>query len=93
MCKLPVICVGIQTAVLIAQGKYGAQFMIPVPARFLPPKFDYSRPIPPSMLPDGALELPPSDIMFETKQSSEVQTLLPSDNFLSEHHSTSVTRN
>ena len=91
MCELLVIWVGIQTAVLIAQGKYGARFMIP--ARFLPPKFDYSRPIPPSMLPEGALELPPSDVTFETERSSEVQTLLPSDSSPSERHSTSVTRN
>lgn len=51
MCELLVLWVGIQTAVLIGQGKYGARFMIP--ARFLPPKFDYSRPIPQSLLPPG----------------------------------------
>lgn len=49
MCELLVLWVGIQAAVLIAQGRYGARFMIP--ARFLPPKFDYSRPIPASLLP------------------------------------------
>lgn len=53
MCQMVVLWVGVQTAILVAQGKYGARFMIP--ARFLPPKFDYSRPIPPSMLPPGAL--------------------------------------
>lgn len=65
---------GVQTAVLYAQGKYGTRFMIPQRyviencrsassrncrlnsvvfsvQRFLPPKFDYSRPIPPSLLP------------------------------------------
>lgn len=52
LCQLLILWVGIQTAVLIAQGKYGARFMIP--ARFLPPKFDYSRPIPPAMLPPPA---------------------------------------
>ena len=77
MCELLVLWVGIQTAVLIAQGKYGARFMIP--ARFLPPKFDYSRPIPASMLPPGALELPPSDTPYEStdRSSQEVQALLP----------------
>jgi len=92
MCELLVIWVGIQTAVLIAQGKYGARFMIP--ARFLPPKFDYSRPIPASMLPPGALELPPSDAPYESERPQEVQTLLPSDAAPSpDRHSTSVTRN
>jgi len=44
-----ILWVSLQTAVLIAQTKYGARFMIP--ASFLPPKFDYGRPIPPSLLP------------------------------------------
>ena len=57
LCQLLVAWVGIQTAVLIAQGKYGARFMIP--ARFLPPKFDYSRPLPPSMLPPGVTQEAP----------------------------------
>lgn len=93
MCELLVIWVGIQTAVLVAQAKYGARFMIP--SRFLPPKFDYSRPIPASMLPPGALELPPSDAPYEAEQrSQEVQTLLPTDSPTSpDRHSTSVTRN
>eukprot|EP00977_Amphora_coffeiformis_P006462 scaffold1380_cov161-Amphora_coffeaeformis.AAC.11 len=55
MGQLLILWVGIQTAVLMAQGKYGARFMIPPCC--LPPKFDYSRPIPPSMLPPGALEM------------------------------------
>jgi transmembrane E3 ubiquitin-protein ligase len=54
LCQLLVVWVGIQVAVLMAQGRYGARFM--VPARFLPPKFDYSRPLPPSMLPPGVLQ-------------------------------------
>lgn len=54
MCEMLVLWVGIQTAVLEAQGRYGARFMIP--ARFLPPKFDYNRPIPPSLLPQDAPE-------------------------------------
>ena len=57
MCELLVVWVGIQAALLIGQGKYGARFM--VPARFLPPKFDYNRPIPTSLMPtDGILEAP-----------------------------------
>jgi hypothetical protein len=50
MVEMLILWIGIQTAVLIAQGKYGARFMIP--ARFLPPKFDYHRVVPPSLLPD-----------------------------------------
>lgn len=48
MCQALIIWVGLQVAILLAQGKYGARFMIP--ARFLPPKFNYHRPIPESML-------------------------------------------
>jgi hypothetical protein len=93
MCELLVIWIGIQTAVLIAQGKYGARFM--VPARFLPPKFDYSRPIPASMLPPGALDLPPSDAPYESERQQEVQTLLSSDAAHSpdRRSSSGVTRN
>lgn len=52
MVEVLVLWIGLQTAVLIAQGKYGARFMIP--ARFLPPKFDYHRSIPPAMIPDDS---------------------------------------
>jgi hypothetical protein len=52
MVELLVIWIGLQTAVLIAQGKYGARFMIP--ARFLPPKFNYHRKVPTSMIPEDA---------------------------------------
>jgi hypothetical protein len=69
MCQLLVLWVGFQTAILIAQGKYGARFMIP--KRFLPPKFDYSRPIPASMLPPGVLlELPTSESMDDRANDS-----------------------
>ena len=54
-CQMLVVWIAVQTAILIGQSKYGARFMIP--ARFLPPKFDYSRPIPASMLPPGALDM------------------------------------
>jgi len=49
VCYALLVWVGLQAVVLYLQGKWGARFMIP--ARFLPPKFDYSRPIPDSMLP------------------------------------------
>lgn len=52
MCQLLLLWIAIQTAILYAQSKYGTRFMIP--QRFLPPKFDYSRPIPPSLLPRPA---------------------------------------
>jgi hypothetical protein len=70
MCQLLIVWVGIQVAILLAQGKYGARFMIP--ARFLPPKFDYSRPLPPSMLPPGAvlLETPTSECIDESHRGS-----------------------
>ena len=48
-CQVLIVWVGIQAAILIAQSKYGTRFMIP--ARCLPPKFDYSRPIPESLIP------------------------------------------
>jgi transmembrane E3 ubiquitin-protein ligase len=51
-CEMIVLWIGIQTAILIGQSQYGARFMIP--ARFLPPKFDYGRPLPASMLQPGA---------------------------------------
>ncbi|KAL3810874.1 hypothetical protein ACHAXA_003396 [Cyclostephanos tholiformis] len=49
MCELLIVWIGLQTAILYAQSKYGTRFMIP--QRFLPPKFDYSRPIPSTLLP------------------------------------------
>lgn len=48
-CQVLIVWVGIQAAVLMAQSKYGTRFMIP--ARCLPPKYDYSRPIPEHMIP------------------------------------------
>eukprot|EP00591_Stephanopyxis_turris_P009292 CAMPEP_0195515190 /NCGR_PEP_ID=MMETSP0794_2-20130614/6347_1 /TAXON_ID=515487 /ORGANISM="Stephanopyxis turris, Strain CCMP 815" /LENGTH=1211 /DNA_ID=CAMNT_0040643581 /DNA_START=360 /DNA_END=3996 /DNA_ORIENTATION=+ len=49
LCFGLIVWVGVQAGVLMMQAKYGARFMIP--ARLLPPKFDYSRPIPSSILP------------------------------------------
>jgi transmembrane E3 ubiquitin-protein ligase len=71
MCYWLVLWVGCQTAILIAQGKYGARFMIP--ARFLPPKFDYSRPIPASMLPPGVLQDLPSPESMEDRAADSLQ--------------------
>ena len=80
MCELLILWVGIQTAVLIGQGKYGARFMIP--ARFLPPKFDYSRPIPASILPPGVTQevLPePQSRTSRALEVSESQSLLANE--------------
>jgi hypothetical protein len=69
LCELMVLWVGIQTAVLMGQGKYGARFMIP--ARCLPPKFDYSRPLPASMLPPGStLDKPRHELIDESHRGS-----------------------
>jgi hypothetical protein len=93
LCQLLIVWIGIQTAFLIAQGKYGARFMIP--ARFLPPKFDYSRPLPASMLPSGCTEYTQTELDDHTKFSSssdvhhETQPLQPSLN--RERHTTSQT--
>jgi hypothetical protein len=96
MCQLVVLWVGIQTFLLIGQGKYGARFMIP--ARCLPPKFDYSRPLPPSilkMLPPGALDIQHTDPLEESplKTLSESQALLDEESTLRgrTRHTTAVT--
>ena len=49
-----------------------------IPARCLPPKFDYSRPLPPSMLPPGAQDIQHNDPLDEhpLKTLSESQALL-----------------
>ena len=91
MCEMLFLWVGIQTAVLIAQGRYGARFMIP--ARFLPPKFDYSRPIPASLLPPENVDLSPSESLRNERAvpSTEVQALVARDP--SPHGSSGITRN
>lgn len=97
MCELLVLWIGIQTAVLIAQGKYGARFMIP--ARFLPPKFDYSRPIPPSMLPPGTTQEATPDLPLQRQGRNseslqgmqESQSLLSNDPVAVDRHTTGVT--
>jgi len=74
MCELLILWVGIQTAVLEAQGRYGARFMIP--ARFLPPKFDYNRPIPPSLLPPEAEDENPSTSLHKERAPPEMSSTL-----------------
>lgn len=85
LCELLVLWVGIQLSVLLAQGKYGARFMIP--ARFLPPKFDYSRPLPPSMLPPGVVQ----DSDDSSHESDEEMHTLVSPGH--RHETISTTRN
>jgi hypothetical protein len=91
--QMLVLWVAFQTFVLIGQGKYGARFMIP--SRFLPPKFDYSRPIPVSMLPLGALDLPAPETIEDredTLQSSpERQALIVASESSRGLHKTAVT--
>merc|ERR1719296_513406 len=71
-----------QAGVLVCQGKYGARFMIP--ARFLPPKFDYSRPIPISLLPSGT---PPDGTLSDIPNTSASGTTRI--RHTSTHHTTS----
>ncbi|KAL3925471.1 MAG: hypothetical protein SGILL_000388 [Bacillariaceae sp.] len=68
MCQLLVLWVGVQAGVLEAQGRYGARFMIP--ARFLPPKFDYNRPIPASLLPPGAQAASPTEELQKERSAA-----------------------
>lgn len=91
--QLLILWVAFQASILMAQGKYGTRFMIP--PCFLPPKFDYSRPIPASMLPPGALEMHTDPMEDDTrvvssdhsKRDSEVEVVKNG----SDHHTTSVT--
>ncbi|KAL7495281.1 hypothetical protein ACHAWT_003725 [Skeletonema menzelii] len=66
MCEMLIAWIALQTAILIGQSKYGTRFMIP--QRFLPPKFDYSRPIPAALLPR-----PSSSSSNETATSSDIE--------------------
>lgn len=78
LCQWLFLWVGFQTAILIGQNKYGARFWIP--ARFLPPKYDYSRPIPPSILNNARRS--------DTTTTEFVDTTAPRP---TNHHATSVT--
>jgi hypothetical protein len=75
LCRWLVVWVAVQTALLLGQAKFGARFMIP--ARFSPPKFDYSRPIPSSMLPPGVtqdLKPPSSSVGVESTTADSVHS-------------------
>lgn len=74
----------IQAAVLLAQGKYGARFMIP--ARFLPPKFDYNRPLPASMLPPDALENPTPELIEDRDHHRHMNDPLQRQSPPQHHH-------
>lgn len=76
-CQLLVIWLGIQAAILWGQSKYGARFMIP--SRFLPPKFDYHRPIPSSLLPQ------PLDRLKSSTEERESSSLLENDAVIPGH--------
>ena len=77
MCQLLILWVATQAGILEAQGRYGARFMIP--ARFLPPKFDYNRPIPSSLLPPGVQSVSPSEELQSERgsPSPEVSLVVP----------------
>jgi len=78
MCEVLIAWVLIQSATLEAQGRYGARFMIPT--RFLPPKFDYGRPIPESLLSLGEEDMTPSETLrSERGPPTEVRSLVESD--------------
>lgn len=47
MCVLLVLWVALQVVALLSQDIFGPQYMIP--ARFLPPKYNYYRPLPQSL--------------------------------------------
>jgi hypothetical protein len=76
MCQLLILWVGIQTGVLYAQSHFGARFFIP--AQFLPPKYDYNRPIPASLLPqDNIIANPTGQLQNERElPKTEVRSLV-----------------
>jgi Ring finger domain len=89
MCLVLVLWMALQTAVLMAQSKYGARFMIP--ARFLPPKFDYSRPLPVSMLPPGTTAASMAE-MHSSDPSDERSSSLSPPHDRSRHTTADTTR-
>ncbi|CAM9387722.1 unnamed protein product [Chrysoparadoxa australica] len=80
LCLTLVAWVGAQVLVLLAQDKYGPHFFIP--KRFLPPKYDYHRPIPATALRErhrgtGALHLASSLNSTHSLPSYYMLTLAP----------------
>jgi len=77
MCQLLVLWVGIQAGILGGQSRYGARFFIP--AQFLPPKYDYNRPIPASLLQsDDEIATNPSEQLQKERElpKTEVRSLV-----------------
>lgn len=94
--QLLIFWVGIQTAILWGQSKYGTRFLIP--SCFLPPKFDYSRPIPTSMLPPDAIDMHTDPMQDETRVVVLPEVNTNANNSkkndsanTSDHHTTSMT--
>ncbi len=77
MCRLLIIWVVLQAGVLYAQSRFGARFFIP--SHFLPPKYDYNRPIPESLLPSDNGAACPSEQLQKDRElpKTEVRSLLP----------------
>ncbi|KAL9180137.1 hypothetical protein ACHAXT_008107 [Thalassiosira profunda] len=86
MVELLILWIAVQTAILFAQSKYGTRFMIP--QRFLPPKYEYSRPIPASLLPRAA-----SNSSNGSPSEIELGPLLNGDASPSRERSNGVARN
>lgn len=77
MCQLLVLLVGIQAGIILGgQSRYGARFFIP--AQFLPPKYDYNRPIPASLLPSEDEIANPSEQLQKERElpKTEVRSLV-----------------
>ena len=79
MCQLLVLWVSIQSGILYAQSHLGARFFIP--AQFLPPKYDYHRPVPASLLsPDDEIANPTEQLQKERElPKTEVRSLVVSN--------------
>jgi hypothetical protein len=76
MCQLIVFWVVAQAGLLCAQSRFGARFFIP--AQFLPPKYDYNRPIPTLLLPPGNETANPSEQLQKERElpKTEVRSLV-----------------
>ena len=76
MCQLLVLWVLMQAGILDAQRRWGARFFIP--AQFLPPKYDYNRPIPATVLPSNDEIRNPSEQLQKEREvpKTEVRSLL-----------------
>jgi hypothetical protein len=75
MCIALVTWQAVQVAVLLSQDLWGPQYMIP--ARFLPPKYDYYRPIPQQALRRGGADEGPHTHTGGSSQESESSSSSP----------------